>query len=689
MAGAVHRFTIDPALADALEAVARARAVPRSVVLIAGLVALLHRYTGQTEPPIRLAMADHPPDAVTAPALRIDVGGDPTFAELLRRVGLELLGQPGGSALGDEQLIGARTPPGGPPVVLVEHGADVEEATAANLATHLAVLLTAAASRPDAPVSTLPLLDRAERQRVVVEWNDTARPYPRQATIHELVCQQVDASPDARAVVFEGTELTYGQLDRRANQLANHLQSLGAGPGMLVGVCLERSIEMVVALLAVLKAGAAYLPLEPSDPRDRLEFMLQDALVPILLSAEGLVPHPLQGVRQVLIDADWAVVAKEPDVPPCESSDADDLAYVIYTSGSTGRPKGVAVPHRGVVNRLVWMQDAYAIDATDVVLQKTPFSFDVSVWELFWPLMTGACLVVARPHGHRDPRYLVDVIRRTGVTTLHMVPSMLGAFLDQPAAATCRSLRRVICSGEALTERQQRRFFGALPCSLHNLYGPTEASIDVTAWTCRDDGRTPPIGRPIANTRIYVLDEHLEPVPVGVAGELCIAGDGLARGYLHRQDLTASAFVPDPFSDELGARLYRTGDLARFLPDGNLAFLGRLDHQVKVRGYRIELGEVEAVLAACPGIKEAVVVARDEASGDRRLVAHLVACDPEPSATDVRRHVRQVLPRHMWPSAYVFVDALPMTPNGKVDRRRLCAPVAPSGARSSRTKEGA
>src|ERR1019366_8835694 len=336
--------------------------------------------------------------------------------------------------------------------------------------------------------------------------------------------------------------------------------------------------------------------------------------------------------------------------------------------------KGVPNVHKGIVNRLLWMQDAYRLDGSDSVLQKTPYSFDVSVWEFFWPLMTGARLVVARPEGHKDPNYLVNLIIEQKITTMHFVPSMLRIFLETAGVEQCKSLRRVICSGGALPFELQERFFQRLGAEFHNLYGPTEAAVDVSYWQCTPDTElsSVPIGKPIWNTQLYILDKHLRPVPIGVAGELHIGGVNLARGYLKKPELTAQKFIPDPFGLEAGARLYKTGDRARFLPDGNIEYLGRMDHQVKIRGFRIELGEIETALMECPGVKECVVLAREDAPGEKRLVAYVVA---ESTADELRRLLQDKLPNHMVPAVFVLRDTLPLLSNGKIDRKALPAPV--------------
>ncbi|KYF79126.1 hypothetical protein BE11_45185 [Sorangium cellulosum] len=532
-------------------------------------------------------------------------------------------------------------------------------------------------SRPEARVGDLSLLGDLESRRVVAGWNATERAYPGDLRVHELFEAQAERTPDAVAVIFDEKQLSYRALNERANQVAHALRKRGVGPDGLVAIAAERSVEMVVGLLGILKAGGAYVPIDPEYPADRIAFMLEDAGAPVLLSQWPVASRlPAHRAEVLCLDADRAEIDREPTGNLAVPVSPDNLAYTIYTSGSTGRPKGAGNSHRGLLNRLQWMQERYGLTARDRVLQKTPFSFDVSVWELFWPLMTGAGLVVAGPGDHRDGERLVELITRHDVTTLHFVPPMLQAFLETPGASSCRSLRRVICSGEALPSELARRFFERLDAELHNLYGPTEASIDVTSWACRreDASASVPIGHPIANTQIYLLDRHGQPVPAGVAGELHIGGVGLARGYHERPALTAERFVPDPFGSAPGGRLYRTGDLARHRPDGAIEFLGRLDHQVKIRGLRVELGEIEARLLQHPGVGEAVVVARDEAHGGKRLVAYVAGRDgsaPEPEA--LRAWVGEALPAYMVPSPIALLERLPLSPNGKVDRRALPA----------------
>ena len=430
-----------------------------------------------------------------------------------------------------------------------------------------------------------------------------------------------------------------------------------------------------MALLGVLRAGGAYVPVDPSYPPERIAHVLADSGVPVVLTHEALLERLPRGAADVVcLDRDRARIEGESGRAPATEVSPENLAYVIYTSGSTGVPKGAMNEHRGVVNRLLWMQEEYGLAAGDAVLQKTPFSFDVSVWEFFWPLLAGARLVVARPEGHRDPAYLAELIRREEVTTLHFVPPMLQVFLEGADAGRCRSVRRVVCSGEALPPELAERFFQVLPdAGLHNLYGPTEAAVDVTYRACvPGPGRSVPIGRPVANTQVYVLDPALNPVPVRVAGELYVGGVQVGRGYLARPGLTAERFVPDPFGAP-GGRLYRTGDRARWTDEGEVEYLGRTDFQVKVRGFRIEPGEVEAALRGHAGVREAVVTVREDSPGDRRLVGYLVAEGGVDTAA-LRARLGAVLPEHMVPGALVVLDALPLTPNGKLDRRALPAP---------------
>ncbi len=533
-------------------------------------------------------------------------------------------------------------------------------------------------------VAQMSLLRGAEREQVLVEWNRTEVAYPKRC-VHELFAQQVARTPKAVALEYEGQEMSYEELNRRANQLGHYLRRLGVRPEMRVGICLERSFEMVVGLLGILKAGGAYLPLDPSYPPERLAYVLRDGQVAALLTQERFRSQLLSyGGKVLALDEQWDEISKESDAHLENITGLENLVYVIYTSGSTGQPKGAMNVHAGLCNRLLWMQQQYELDESDRVLQKTAFTFDVSVWEFFWPLLTGARLVLARPGGHQDADYLSATIQNSRITTLHFVPAMLSVWLESEGVGSCTTLKRVICSGEALSIEAQKKFHSLLRAELHNLYGPTEASIDVTFWPCRDEGSRAfvPIGGPIANTQVYVLDRELQPVPVGVKGELYLAGTGLARGYLERPDLTAEKFIPDAFGRVGGERLYRTGDEVRWRGKGELEFLGRLDHQVKLRGYRIELGEIESALREHAGITEAVVIMRADHRGDKKLVAYVVA-DEATKTEELRDSLKSRLPGYMVPNAFVFLAAMPLTGSGKIDRKALPA-VKPTGGSSER-----
>ncbi|MFD5461531.1 amino acid adenylation domain-containing protein [Kitasatospora sp. NPDC127059] len=504
------------------------------------------------------------------------------------------------------------------------------------------------------------------------------------ATLPELILRQAAATPDAVAVSAPEGALSYRQLLDRARDVAAALAAAGAGPGQLVGVCAERSLDLVVNLVGTLLSGAAYLPLDPSLPAARLAFIRGDAGADVVLaSAAGAAAARTAGARLVLTPD---LVPPAPEGWRAAGARGADAAYVIHTSGSTGRPKGVVITHEAVVNRLLWMQEAFELTPADRVLQKTPFGFDVSVWELFWPLITGATLVVARPGGHQDAAYLARTIADQGVTTAHFVPSMLQLFLDEPDLSGLSGLRQVMCSGEALPHALAGRFHRSLPgVRLHNLYGPTEAAVDVTWWDCGAPGPEGvlPIGGPIANTRAHVLDHRLREVPRMVPGELYLGGVQLARGYLGRPGLTAATFVAHPLAGP-GGRLYRTGDKVRRLPDGSLEFLGRIDHQVKIHGYRIELGEIEQALVEHPAVREAVVVVRSRGEL-RQLAAYVTAAGTAvPVPEELRAHLRDRLPGYMLPATVTVLPAMPLTHNGKLDRAALPDPGRPASARRER-----
>jgi len=545
------------------------------------------------------------------------------------------------------------------------------------MAEHLEILLERVVANPEQLIQTLPILTEAERHQLLVEWNNTQADYPKNKCVHQLFEEQVERTPNAIAAIFEEKQLSYQELNAQANQLAYYLQSLGVGPEVLVGLCIDRSIEMLVGLLGILKAGGAYVPLDPSYPLERLQFILKDSAVTVLLTQDYLLDRlPQHKAQFICFDQAMDDITKHSSLNLNTEIKSDNLAYIIYTSGSTGQPKGVMNLHMGICNRLQWMQDTYRLTLDDRVLQKTPFSFDVSIWEFFWPLIVGARLILAKPEGHKDSRYLADLIVQQEITTIHFVPSMLAAFLQDPHISALKCLKRVICSGEALSIQLQQDFFGKFDCDLYNLYGPTEAAIDVTAWSCKTEVENAivPIGYPIANTQIYILNSQLQPVPVGVSGEIYIGGICLARGYLNRAGLTAEKFIINPFGE---GRLYKTGDIARYLSNGAIEFLGRIDYQVKVRGFRVELGEIEAVLGKHSKIQQAVVSVSEDIQDHKQLVAYVAAKSGLIlTNNELRSFLRHHLPDYMMPNIFMILDSLPLNANGKIDRNAMPKPEA-------------
>ncbi|WP_062347635.1 non-ribosomal peptide synthetase [Herbidospora yilanensis] len=725
--GAGLTVTMPGDLLEGLRRLGRAEGTTLFMTLLAAFQAVLARHSGQDDISVGTPVAGRGrPELddlvgffVNTIVLRGDLSGDPAFRELLARTRQAALDAYTHQDLPFERLVeavgGARDPGRSPlfqvlfalqntpaerpefdglatrPLparttaskfdltvsmeetpdglaAVVEYSTDLfDPATIERLMGHYRQVLEAVTADPDLPVSRLPLLTAAERDQLA-RWNATDRVYPGPELLHELVTAQARSTPAAVALSADDGTLTYAEMEERANRLANLLRTRGVGVGGLVGVCLDRGLDLPVTLLAALKAGGAYVPLDPGYPLQRLAYMIEDAAPAVTVTTRELAARlPAHSSLLVLDDPETATGLTEaaPDAP-VTGVRPDDLAYLIYTSGSTGRPKGAMNSHAAIRNRLLWMQEEYGLDATDRVLQKTPMSFDVSVWEFFWPLMTGARMVLARPGGHKDPAYLRELIIEAEVTTLHFVPPMLHVFLDQEGVEDCRSLRRVVCSGQALPPDLADRFFARLDAGLHNLYGPTEAAVDVSYWACRPGDETVPIGAPIANIRLHVLDANLQEVPVGVPGELLIGGVGVARGYRDRPGLTGERFVPDPSGS--GERLYRTGDRVRRRPDGTLEFLGRYDDQVKLRGFRIELGEIESTLLAFPGVRQATVTV-----AERDYLAAYVVGDV-PAERDLRTFLAERLPDHMVPAAIITLPALPLTPNGKVDRRALPAP---------------
>jgi len=563
-------------------------------------------------------------------------------------------------------------------VKIVYDSGRFQTATITRMLGHFQTLLQATVANPDARLSELPLLTEPERHQLLVEWNATRTDYPRNKCIHELFEEQVERTPDAMALIFENRQLTYRELNRRANQLAHYLRKLGVGPEVLVGLCMERSLEMVIGLLGILKAGGAYVALDPAYPKERLAFMVGDTGISVLLTQRRMTPVISSfTLKTLFLDSDWGAVSREDDQNRPAGSTADNRAYVMYTSGSTGTPKGIEVIHRSVL-RLVVQTNYATLDGKETFLHLAPISFDASTFELWAALLNGATCIVYPPDVPSTDK-LAYLIRRHSVSTLWLTASLFNAVIDEDPQAL-RGISQLLIGGEQLSVAHVRRAQENLEgTQIINGYGPTEN----TTFTCcysiprglARDTTTIPIGRPIANTEAYILDKQLQLVPVGVPGELFTGGDGLARGYLNRPDLTREKFIPHPFSTEPGARLYKTGDLVRYSPDGNIEFLGRIDHQVKIRGFRIELGEIESVLGRHEAVREVVVMAREDVPGDKRLVAYLIPeGEQAPSVSVLRQHVKEKLPDYMVPNAFVMLAKFPLTPNGKMDRRALPAP---------------
>ncbi|WP_377806053.1 amino acid adenylation domain-containing protein [Azospirillum sp. A29] len=750
--GAAVEFELDASLVAGLAAVGREQGASLFMVLLAAFAALLHRHSGQRDLRIGVPTANRGRVELegligffaNTQVLRIEPDGRLPFDRFLARVRDEVLAAQGNQELPFDALVEALQPDRSldrNPLfqVMASHsrprsdalrrlpGLDIaeyprlhhaaqfdlslhseeqadgslratliyatdlfDEDTVQRFRSHLERILHGVAQAPTVTLGYLPILDAADWPEVLPSPSHPAGPL-----VPELISEQAGLHGGCPAVSFGGRTLSYAELEAQANRLAHRLQALGVGPEVTVGVVAERSLELVVGLLAVMKAGGAYLPLDPELPPARLAAMAADAGIALLLTQSHLAGRlggealP-EAVRLLLLDAadtdaentDAEDTGGLPDTPPAAGLRPENLAYLIYTSGSTGTPKGAGNSHGALLNRLAWMQKAYRLSPGERVLQKTPFGFDVSVWEFFWPLMVGAHLVVAAPGEHRDAARLVALIRGEGIDTLHFVPSMLQAFLEEPGVEHCTSLRRVVCSGEALPEALQDRLLARLPqVGLYNLYGPTEAAIDVSHWTCRAGeggaGGGVPIGVAIDNLRLHVLDECLNPLPAGAVGELYIAGAGLARGYHRRAGLTAERFVADPFCAD-GGRMYRTGDLARRRGDGVIEYVGRIDHQVKIRGLRIELGEIEAVLRGHPAVRDAVVVARDGAGG-KRLVGYVAADADAELPRRLKDQLGRALPDYMVPSHLVVLERLPLTPNGKLDRKALPEPAPDAG----------
>jgi len=737
--GAKQSLMFPKKLSDGLKALSRQQGATLFMTLLAAFQALLNRYTGRTDivvgTPIagrtRLEVEKLIGFFVNTLVLRTDCSNDPTFRELLDRVKQKAVDAYTHQEVPFEKLVEELQPErklGSSPLFQVtfqlhntprssidfpgltlipvevasgtakfdlslsmgeerdglkatlDYNTELfDGATINRMLGHLQVLLEGIVADPDRPISTLPVLTEPERHQLLVEWNDTKREYPKDECIHELFEKQADKTPDAVAVVFEGQQLTYRELNRRANHLADHLRQLGLGPGAAVGICVERSIEMIVALLGILKAGGAYVPLDSTYPRERLAFMAQDAAIRVIVGQERLLPSlKMEGVEVVDIDRERPLTPGAGDQAQAVGSCTEQLAYVMYTSGSTGQPKGVEVEQRAVV-RLVVNTDYVQLGSEDVIAQVSNYSFDAATFEIWGALCNGARLVIFTRDVTLNPEEFAADLKRHGVTTLFLTTALFN-LTARKAPGAFAHLRQVLFGGETADPRcvaEVLRQQG--PERLIHVYGPTESTTFATWHPVREvaeGAATVPIGKPIANTTCYVLDASRLPVPIGVPGEIYIGGDGLARGYLNRPELTAEKFISNPFSNEPHARLYRTGDLARYLPDGNIEFLGRIDNQVKIRGFRVELGEIETVLERHPAVRATVVVARDDMPGEKHLVAYVVPSDGlAPLVQELRGFLKKELPDYMMPAQIVFLESMPFTPNGKIDRKALPVPV--------------
>jgi amino acid adenylation domain-containing protein len=738
--GATYSFLLPIELAEALRGLARREGATLFMTLLAGFTLLLSRHSGQQDvlvgTPVanrsRAEIEDVVGCFVNTLVLRADLSGDPSASGLIARMREVCLDAVAHQDLPFERLVEELRPERDlsrnplfqvmfalqnapqrplelPGITLkpldierstsqvdltlhvwetteglsatFEYASELfEESTIARMAIHWRSLLEGMVASPERCVWELPLLSEAERRQLLTEWNQTTVEYPRNACAHELFEAQAERTPQAIAVRFEGKRLTYQELDRRSNQLAHHLRELGVGPEVLVGICVERSLEMVVGLLGILKAGGAYVPIDPSYPAARQAFMLQDSQAKVLLTQARLLPRlPSHNAPNVCLDTDWHRLAHLPKGSPPSLADPTHLAYVIYTSGSTGQPKGVCITHRGLVNYLSWAISAYKVAEGAGAPVHSSIAFDLTITSIFTPLLVGRPVELLPDD--RGAEALARALRTAaGYSLVKLTPAHLQALqLQLRPEQVAQRTRTFVIGGEQLRAEAIAFWRQHAPHTLLvNEYGPTETVVGCCVYTVTPETRSRgpiPIGRPIANTRLYILDRYMQPVPIGVAGELCIGGDGVARGYLNRSELTKERFIADPFNPGPGTRLYRTGDFARYLPDGNIEFLGRRDDQVKVSGFRIELGEIESVLGRLPQVQEVVVSLCEDDPGERRLVAYVV---PKPGQADAPRELRSLLKQHlpdyMLPSAFVTLDRLPLTHNGKVDRSALPAP---------------
>jgi len=727
-------------LVDGLKQLSRRERVTLFITMLAAWQTLLHRYTGQQDIPIGSPIAGRNDVEteeligffVNTLVLRTDLSGDPTFRQLIARGRTVVLEAFEHQDLPFEKLVEELHPDRNlnhsplfqvmfafqnlpvqalalsgltlSPVevdsettkfdlaLLIEDPADKLKAvleyntdlfdgdTIERMLGHYQILLEGIVENSERKISELPLLTEAEKHQLLVEWNDTKREYPQDKCIHELFEEQVARTPDSIAVVFEGGQLTYGELNAKANQLAHYLRKQGVGPEVLVGICVERSPQMVFGLLAILKAGGAYVPLDPEYPKERLVFQLEDTKARVLLTQERLLGDlPDHDGRVICLDRDWAEIARESAANPESGVTAENLAYVIYTSGSTGKPKGVMIQHSSLVNYLSGFNDHSLGQSLQTLPTTTKPTFDASLKQLFAPFLRGDRVWIISDEVAQEPAKVCQALASRAGSSLNCVGSFWHAILSMINSSEtlmpAMDMSSLLLGGESISRQLVERTFSLFPsAAVWNLYGPTEATANATIGRIVHGGRVT-LGRPLPNVEIFILDSYLHPVPIGIPGELYIGGKCLARGYLNRLELTAEKFITHSFDGEPARRLYKTGDLARYLADGDIEFLGRIDDQVKIRGYRIELGEIESVLAQHPCVGQSVVAVWEDSPGDKRLVAYIVALqNPSPPINEFREYLRRKLPEYMIPSAFMFLEALPLMPNGKVDRKSLPAP---------------
>jgi amino acid adenylation domain-containing protein/non-ribosomal peptide synthase protein (TIGR01720 family) len=729
---AIYPFTISPHLFEDLKNLSKKEDFPLSILLLTAFKVLLYRYAGQTDIMLGSPITQenqyrekNPIDFfINNLILRTNLSGQPSFREMLTREqgvfwaaeenknlvkdqkpeldqnGLALpqvmfiyqpvhnedLESSDSTRFQNQDHVGVNLPEltlkiddnGENLEGFIEYNSGLfESSTISRMIGHLETLLKAIIDQPNAPISRLPILTENEKHQLLVEWNDTQTNYPRNATINHLFEAQTEKTPNATALIFDQQQLTYQELNQQANRIAHYLRSLGVGPEVCVGLCLERSLDMVISILGILKAGGAYVPLDPEYPEKRLKFMLADTKAPVLITRQSLIPTALdQQTSVIYLDENLADIAENSAHNPSPQTNAESLAYVMYTSGSTGQPKGVSITHRNVV-RLVKDTNYIELDEDQVFLLLAPISFDASTLELWGPLLNGGQLVIY-PAAKPSLPELSKIIEQQNISTLWLTAGLFHQIVDE-RLESLSSIKHLLTGGDVLSPSHVKRVLTSLPdCLLTNGYGPTENTTFSTCYPMTDPaqvGQTVSIGKPIANSQVYILDEYLQPVPIGIPGELYVGGDGVGRGYLDRPELTEARFIQNSFSENQNARLYKTGDQARFLPDGNIEFLGRSDDQVKIRGFRIELGEIEASLSQHPAVKDVLVQARQNSPGEKRLVAYMILKGEQlPTISEWRQFLSQKLPNYMVPSAFVILDEFPLNPNGKVDRKALPAP---------------